>query len=139
MIPGQWGFKLGACHGMDVPFFFGNWNFFDVLSGWVFNEANRPGREALSDDMQAYVAQFVRTGDPSPDGSGLAEWTPWSNAAGGPKCVLLNADLNTASVAMSTVEVTEADVTARIDAEVRQVIESFSGALPFLVGEQLQE
>jgi hypothetical protein len=124
---------------MDVPFFFGNWDFFDVLSGWVFNEANRPGREALSDDMQAYVAQFVRTGDPSPDGSGLAEWTPWSNAAGELKCVLLNADLNTASVAMSTVEVTEVDVTARIDAEVRQVIESFSGALPFLVGEQLQE
>jgi hypothetical protein len=32
--------------------------------------------------------------------------------------------------------VTEGDVTARIDAEVRQVIDSFSGALPFLVGEQ---
>jgi para-nitrobenzyl esterase len=134
VIPGEYGFKLGACHAMDVPFFFGNWNFFDVLSGMVFNEQNRPGREALSNDMQAYVAQFVRTGDPSPDGSGLVEWTPWSNAAGDPKCVLLNADLNTASIAMSTVEVTEGDVTARIDAEVRQVIDSFSGALPFLVG-----
>jgi para-nitrobenzyl esterase len=134
VIPGEYGFKLGACHAMDVPFFFGNWNFFDVLSGMVFNEQNRPGREALSNDMQAYVAQFVRTGDPSPDGSGLVEWAPWSNAAGEPKCVLLNADLNTASIAMSTVEVTEGDVTARIDAEVQQVIDSFSGALPFLVG-----
>ena len=36
VIPGECGSKLGACHGMDVPFFFGNWNFFDVLSGWVF-------------------------------------------------------------------------------------------------------
>jgi para-nitrobenzyl esterase len=134
VIPGEWGFKLGACHAMDVPFFFGNWNFFDVLSGAVFNEQNRPGREALSNDMQAYVAQFVRTGDPSPDGSGLVEWTPWSNAAGEPKCVLLNADLNTATIAMSAVEVTAGDVTARIDAEVRQVIDSFSGAMPFLVG-----
>jgi hypothetical protein len=35
---------------------------------------------------------------------------------------------------MSTVEVTAGDVTARIDAEVRQVIDSFSGAMPFLVG-----
>jgi len=134
VIPGEWGFKLGACHAMDVPFFFGNWNFFDVLSGAVFNEQNRPGREALSNDMQAYVAQFVRTGDPSPDGCGLVEWTPWSNAAGEPKCVLLNADLNTAGIAMSTVEVTAGEVTARIDAEVQQVINSFSGALPFLVG-----
>jgi hypothetical protein len=32
------------------------------------------------------------------------------------------------------VEVIEGDVTARIDAEVQQVIDSFSGALPFLVG-----
>jgi hypothetical protein len=103
----------------------------------VFNEQNRPGREALSNDMQAYVAQFVRTGDPCPDGSGLVEWQPWSNAAGGPKCVLLNADLNTASIAMSMTELTEADVTARIDADVRQVIDSFSGILPFLVAETL--
>jgi para-nitrobenzyl esterase len=136
VIPGEWGFKLGACHAMDVPFFFGNWNFFgvDFLSGAVFNEQNRPGREALCNDMQAYLAQFVRTGDPSPDGSGLVEWTPWSNAAGEPKCVLLNADLNTASIAKSTVEVTAGDAMARIDAEVRQVIDSFSGAMPFLVG-----
>jgi len=102
VIPGEWGLKLGACHAMDVPFFFGNWNFFDVLSGALFDERNQPGREDLSSAMQAYVAQFVRTGDPSPDGSGLVDWTPWSNAAGEPKCVLLNANLNTASIAMST-------------------------------------
>jgi len=137
VLPGEYGLKLGACHAMDVPFFFGNWNFFDVLSGMVFNEQNRQGREDLSRDMQAYVAKFVRTGDPCPDGSGLVEWQPWSNAAGGPKCVLLNADLNAASIAMSTVELTEADVTARIDTEVRQVIKSFSGILPFLVGKML--
>ena len=136
VLPGEYGLKLGACHAMDVPFFFGNWDFFSVLSGQVFTEGNRVGREALSNDMQAYVAQFVRTGDPSPDGSGLVEWQSWSNDAGGPKCILLNADLNTASIAMSTVELTEAGVTASIDAEVRQVIDSFSGVLPFLVGEQ---
>ena len=134
VIPNHWGFKLGACHAMDVPFFFGNWNFFDVLGSGIFTEGNRLGREALSAAMMAYVAQFVRAGDPSPDGSGLVEWTPWSNDAGEPKCVLLNADLNTASIAMSTVEVTEGGVTSRIDAEVRQVIDSFSEAMPFLVG-----
>jgi len=70
--------------------------------------------------MQAYVAQFARTGDRSLGESGLVGWTPWSNVAGEAKCVLLNADLNTASIAMSTVELTEADVTARIDTEVRR-------------------
>lgn len=135
VLPGEYGLKLGACHAMDVPFFFGNWDFFSVLSGVVFTAENRAGRESLSGEMQAYVAQFVRTGDPSPDGSGSAEWQPWSNAAGGPKCILLDADLNTASIAMSTAELTEADVVAMIDAEVRQVIDSFSGVLPFLVGE----
>jgi para-nitrobenzyl esterase len=136
VIPSPYDVKLGACHGMDVPFFFGNWNFFQQMSGWVFTEGNRVGREALSSDMQAYVAQFVRTGDPCPDGCGLVEWQAWSNTAGGPKCVLLNADLDTASIAMSTVELTEAEVMARIDADVREVIDSFSGLLPFLVGEQ---
>jgi carboxylesterase type B len=136
VLPGDYGFLLGACHGLDVPFFFGNWDFFDVLSGMVFDEHNRPGREDLSTAMQAYVAQFVRTGDPSPDGSGLVEWQPWSNAAGAPKCVLLNADLNTDSIAASMAELTEADVTARIDTEVRQVIDSFTGTLAFLSGEK---
>ena len=49
-----------------------------MLSGAVFTAGNLAGREALSDQMQAYVAQFVRTGDPCPDGSGLTEWQPWS-------------------------------------------------------------
>ncbi|MDM7999805.1 MAG: carboxylesterase family protein [Dehalococcoidia bacterium] len=137
VLPGEYGFKLGACHGIDVPFFFGNWEFFNVLSGAVFTAENRVGREALSEEMQAYVARFVRTGDPSPDGSGLADWQSWSNDLGGPKCILLNADLNTASARMSTVELTEAEVMARVDAEVRQVIDSFVGLLPFLVGEQI--
>lgn len=137
VIPSPYGSKLGACHAMDVPFFFGNWDFFDLLSGWVFDEQNRAGREALSDSMQAYVAEFVRTGDPCLDGSGLVEWEPWSNAAGESKCVLLNADMNTASIAMSTEELTKAEVMARIDADVGQAINSFSGALPFLVDEML--
>ena len=135
VIPGEYGLKLGACHAMDIPFFFGNWDFFSILSGEVFTAGNRPGRESLSGEMQAYVAQFVRTGDPSPAGSGSVEWQPWSNTAGGPKCILLDADLNTARIAMSTAELTEADAVARIDAEVRQVIDSFSGVLPFVVGE----
>jgi para-nitrobenzyl esterase len=137
VIPGEYGWKFGACHAMDVPFFFGNWDFFSLLSGAVFIEGNRAGREALSEDMQAYVAQFVRTGDPSPHGSELTEWQPWSNAAGEPKCILLNADLDRSSLVMSTVELTRAEVTSGIDAEVRHVIDSFSGVLPFLLSEGL--
>ncbi len=135
VIPSPLGFKIGACHGMDVPFFFGNWDFFDVLSSSIFTEQNRPGRELLSGDMMAYVAQFVRTGNPNPDGGGLPQWQSWSNSAGEPKCILLNADLSATRIGMSEVEVTEAEVTARIDADVRQVLDSFSGALPFLINQ----
>jgi len=135
VIPSPLGFKIGACHGMDVPFFFGNWDFFDLLSSSIFTEQNRPGREALSSAMMSYVSHFVWIGSPNPDGSELVEWVPWSNATGEPKDILLNAGLTMARLGMSEVEVTEAEVTARIDADVRQMIDSFSGALPFLVSE----
>ena len=106
-LPGSYGFILGAFHGLEIPFFFGNDQVFNGLNYLLFTKQNRPGREALSAAMMQYAARFARTGDPNAPGSGLPEWQPWSNETGGPKCILLNVDEDQAiDVKMATVELT---------------------------------
>jgi len=118
-LPGPWGFRLGAFHGLEIPFFFGNDVFFVALQHLLFTEANRPGREALSGAMMQYAAAFARTGDPTPPGSDLPEWQPWSNETGGPKCIHFNVDQAQAlDIGMSTEELTVDGVLERMAAEV---------------------
>lgn len=106
-LPDPWGFRLGSFHSLEIPFFFGNDQLFVVLQYLLFTKANRPGREALSSAMMQYAAQFARTGDPNPPGSGLPEWRPWSNETGGPKCILFNVDEDQAlDIGMSAKELT---------------------------------
>jgi len=119
VIPNPWGFLLGSFHTLEIPFFFGNDAVDVALQFLVFNEQNRPGREALTSAMMAYLAEFVRTGDPNQAGSGLPVWSPWSNEPGGPKSILFDVDDTQAiDIAMSTVELTEAGVKASMAAEV---------------------
>ena len=118
-LPDPWGFKLGAFHGLEIPFFFGNDKLFVVLQRFLFTRANRPGREALSSAMMQYAAQFARTGDPNPPGSGLPEWQAWSNETDGPKCILFNVDQAQAlDIRMSTDELTVDGVLERMVEEV---------------------
>ncbi len=118
-LPDPYGFILGAFHGLEIPFYFGNDVFFVVLQYLLFTEENRPGREALSAAMMQYVAQFARTGDPNVPGSGLPEWRPWSNETDGPKCILFDVDGNQAlDMRMSTVELTVEGVLERMAEEV---------------------
>jgi para-nitrobenzyl esterase len=130
VIPAPWGFRLGACHSLDIPFFFGSdiWN--GPLSLLVFTKENRPGREALSSAMMAYVAQFARTGDPNKPGAGLTEWSPWSNAVDGPKCILFNVQGDLPDIAMSKVDLTESGVKARLASEVPEPL--YSETLQYL-------
>lgn len=79
---------LGAGHALDVPFFFNYWNYFG--SPGPFTEANRPGFEALGEDMITYLASFTRTGMPYNPDSIL--WESWSSEEGGPKRILFDAD-----------------------------------------------
>ena len=51
VLPGVWGKRLGAFHGLSVPFFLGNDTVFDALQVLPFTGENRPGREALSAAM----------------------------------------------------------------------------------------
>ncbi len=89
--------RFGAGHALDIPFFMGNYFYYN-LEGLIFRTDNRISWEALTHDMMAYVKNFAYTGDPN--GLGLEEWEPWSNEEGGPKRILLDADLNGADIVM---------------------------------------
>jgi len=130
-IPDPWGFILGSAHTMEIPFFFGN-DVLDVaLQFLVFNEENRPGREALSSAMMTYLAQFARTGDPNTAGSGLPEWRAWSSEANTPKTILFDVDQSQAvDIEMSNEEFTESGVKERMVHEVPEPL--YSEALEYL-------
>ena len=89
---------MGAAHGLDVPFFWGNFSFFG-LDRILFREDNKKGREALSAIMMQYVAQFTKTGKPGEAGG--MKWEPWSNIEGESKRILFDADADEAILKMS--------------------------------------
>jgi para-nitrobenzyl esterase len=93
---------IGAAHGLEMAFFFGNWSYL-VGSDLIFTEYNKPGQEALSEDMVTYLASFARTGKPSYPRSfhWLPRWLPWSNKDGGPKRILFDADATESIIQMS--------------------------------------
>ncbi|MFC1889980.1 carboxylesterase/lipase family protein, partial [Thermodesulfobacteriota bacterium] len=124
-IPDPWGFKLGACHTLEIPFFFGN-NIVNVaMQLLVFTRQNRPGRETLTDAMMSYLAGFVHTGNPNASGRDLPTWGTWTNDEAGPKCVLFNVDGDQAlDVRMSTVELTEEGLRERLVQEVPEPLYS---------------
>jgi para-nitrobenzyl esterase len=69
-------FLMGACHAMDIPFMFHN---FDVSDSQITRiswcNKTKAAREKLSNTMMHYLAQFVRTGNPNR--IGLPTWKPW--------------------------------------------------------------
>lgn len=64
----------GATHGLDTAFMFHN--FGTGIFSFSFGEANRPGREALSDAMVGSLSAFARTGNPNHPGLGVT-WPNW--------------------------------------------------------------
>ena len=117
VMPSPVNLLLGACHAMEIDFVFGTEAV--SLGGVAFDEKNRPGRVALSNAMMGYWAQFVKTGNPNREGSGLHEWKPWSNIESSPKTILLDADFNNLKIEMSSKELTEEDIEKTLKAEPR--------------------
>jgi para-nitrobenzyl esterase len=120
--PGALGFIYGASHALEIPFFQGNADGETMPDNmdWIykgFTEQNRPGRKALTSAMVSYFAQFARTGDPNRAASGLPEWKSWSNHVGGPKAIILDADMNTAHIRMDNEEVSVASARYALDEE----------------------
>jgi para-nitrobenzyl esterase len=119
-LPGDWGRMLGAFHGLEVPFFLGHDTLNGVMHLALFTSRNKPGRQALSRTMMEYAAQFARTGNPNPPGSALAEWTPWVNEAGAPKCIVFDTRGDSPAIAMSRTELTDEAVMAAVKAELQE-------------------
>ncbi len=82
---------LGAAHGFEIPFVFGH---FDLgrAGRRLFTETNRPGREALSESMMSYWAQFAWNGDPGTGRDGrLPPWPAWREGnPGTPRFLVLD-------------------------------------------------
>ncbi len=128
-LPDPFGFILGSFHALEIPFFFGNDSFFVGMQYLLFNEANRPGREALSTVMMQYAASFAYTGDPNPPGSGLPVWSPWSEETDGPKCILFDVHPDqTLDIGMSTAELNVEGVLERMAVEVPEPLLSEAAA-----------
>jgi para-nitrobenzyl esterase len=106
---------LGAAHAFEVPFVFGH---FDLgrEGNVIFTEENRPGREALSQQMMGYWARFARTGDP---GRGPRDtepaWLPWTD---GPRYLILDTAAD-GGTRLSSDGVTPEAVIAAVDADPR--------------------
>ncbi len=105
-IPDPYDLNIGTAHTLDQAFFLGNPIFNVFMTSWVFTDKNRPGREALTEDIMAYVVQFARTSNPNNPSGDLPQWKPWINEPDMPKCILLDADLNNSDIEMSPIELT---------------------------------
>jgi para-nitrobenzyl esterase len=117
VLPGTWGRRLGAFHGLDIPFFLGNDTIFGVLQILLFTPANEPGRRALSAAMMEYLASFARTGDPNSGQLTLPTWHPWSNAPGTMKALVFDAQRDALALSVSTDELTDARVLRAANAD----------------------
>jgi para-nitrobenzyl esterase len=117
VLPGTWGRRLGAFHGLDITFFLGQDTVFGLFQSVIFTSGNAPGRKALSSAMMDYVAWFARTGDPNRPGSGLPRWEPWTNVPGAPRYIVFDAAHGSPEISMSAEELTDQGVMDAMDAE----------------------
>jgi len=69
-------FVIGAAHGLELPFVFGNFlSDRDSALRFAWTQANQAGRINLSKRMMSYWANFARGGNPN--GDNLPEWKGW--------------------------------------------------------------
>jgi para-nitrobenzyl esterase len=73
-VPAPFKNVYGAVHALDLPFWFGNFD--RSFFSFAFNDANRPGREQLSDAMMRTIGTFAATGQPLHAGLGTV-WPNW--------------------------------------------------------------
>ncbi|WP_052666018.1 carboxylesterase family protein [Nitriliruptor alkaliphilus] len=127
----------GAAHTLSIPFFHGDWES-GAFVPFGFNDENLAGRQALSDIIIDYQAEFIRRGEPGRGRSGRqVGWDRWRLDR--PISMVLDADHEQAHVALKppvpNLEETAATL-ARSSADVRAAVEfsasQFSLDLPAL-------
>ncbi|MFX1274975.1 MAG: carboxylesterase/lipase family protein [Promethearchaeota archaeon] len=85
--PEPFDFLVGACHGSEIPFIFGNVGEEESFpfSSVLWSDQNIYGRKILSNSMISYWSNFMRNGNPGdPDGyfksyMGLPRWTAYTS------------------------------------------------------------
>jgi para-nitrobenzyl esterase len=94
----------GAGHASEIAFF--GIGADQGLFNLPFVPANQKGRDELKGAMMAYLSNFARTGNPNSGDSQHAfpaqrtKWEQWTNASGGPKAIVFDADLDHAKIDM---------------------------------------
>ncbi len=112
------GEMLGAAHGFEIPFVFGHWDL-GRQANVLFDAANLPGREALSERMMSYWAQFAYAGDPGRGRDGeLPPWQAWSPAPGADRVAILDTEAG-GGIRMAAERVSPAQVIESVDADPR--------------------
>jgi len=112
------GTYLGAAHGFEIPFVFGHWDL-GKQGSVIFNDTNQTGREALSEQMMSYWANFAWTGDPGRGREGdLPAWSAWDGRPGAHKYMILDTP-NGGGAHMGSEPVTRESVIASVDADAR--------------------
>lgn len=134
-VRGDVGFIYRAGHSSELPFFQGYHDnpeitkLANVQRG--FGPESLPGRIALNEAIMKYQGNFFHTGNPNGSGSNLPLWQEWSSSEGGPKAMILDADLNKTRIEMSSADIpTVAAIRKALDAEDPKVREE----ILFLVG-----
>jgi para-nitrobenzyl esterase len=107
---------LGAGHGLEVPFVFGQFRSEPAQLGHsVFDEANGPSRQRLSNEMMSYWAEFAWRGAPGRGRRGeLPEWRPWDEAGHVPGRFLVFDSVAGGGVRMARGKITSDDVLAEL-------------------------
>jgi para-nitrobenzyl esterase len=125
--PSPFDFIYGSGHTGEICFFEGS-SSCKGLFDFPFVAENEAGRKQLQYVMMDYLANFAWTGNPNsrlPDSSGrgnrssssyFPKWNKWSNAEGGSKSIVFDADFNSAKIGMLTGEVTFEGTQADLEA-----------------------
>ncbi len=113
--PEPFNFALGAFHGLEILFFWGMDR--GPYEAWS-PEADTSGRRELVDIMMTYLANFAATGNPN--GENVPVWQEWSNDAGGPKVVLLDADDDQAAIEMTYEDIQIRDIRVELRKKIAQ-------------------
>ncbi|WP_296821945.1 carboxylesterase family protein [uncultured Megasphaera sp.] len=81
-------FTSGSVHGIWIPFATGIPT--ATTAGYPAGSFDNPGALALTAQVQDYLGNFMRTGNPN--GKGLVRWEKWTSATEGPSQLYVNSD-----------------------------------------------